>query len=82
MLFVSIMLGWVLIPSQYYIHSDYVKKITVDSSDKIEQALSNAVDSVTSRNFIVTRISVKYRQGGKKFSIECHGIETGNLLKY
>ena len=62
------------------IQSDYNKSIAVDDSSKIEMALSNAVECVQSRNFVVTKISVRQRKVDGKFIISCGGIERGNLL--
>ena len=62
------------------IQSDYTKSIAVDDSSKIETALSNAVECVKSRNFVITKISVKQRKADGKFVISCGGIERGNLL--
>ena len=60
--------------------TDYVKTIVVDDSAKIEQALSNAVNDVHSRNFIVVQVNVKQRLLNDNFVVTCGGIEQGNLL--
>ena len=60
--------------------TDYTKTIVVDKSAKIEQALSNAVNDVHSRNFIVIHVNVKRRLIGGNFTVTCGGIEQGNLL--
>ena len=60
--------------------ADYTKTIVVDDSAKIEQALSNVVNDVHSRNFIVIQVNVKQRLFNNNFIITCRGIEQGNLL--
>lgn len=67
------------------IGSNYECVIDVDDSTKIEQAISNAVNDVASRNFIVNKITVYERNiflGGsaKTFKIRCGGISKANLL--
>lgn len=60
--------------------TDYTKTIVVDDSAKIEQALSNAVNDVHSRNFTVIQVNVKRRFLDGNFAVTCGGIERGNLL--
>ena len=60
--------------------ADYTKTIVVDDSVKIEQALSNAVNDVHSRNFTVIQVNVKRRWLDGNFAVTCGGIERGNLL--
>ena len=78
--FVVLVFGLV-IPAYVNIDSDYVRKIVVDDSSKIELAISNAVDDVASRGFIVNNIDVKRSWLNKTFEVQCGGIERGNLLK-
>jgi len=73
-LFVSIVFG------KSTMSTNYTKTIVVDDLAKIEQALSNAVNDVHSRNFIVSQVSVKRRWFDDKFIVTCGGIERGNLL--
>ena len=62
------------------IKCDYARTIQVDDSSKIEQAISNAVDDVKTRNFIVIKLDVKTWQD-RSFKITCGGVDRGNLLK-
>ena len=62
------------------INYDYARTIQVDDSSKIEQAISNAVNDVKSRNFIVIKLDVETRHD-REFKITCGGIDRGNLLK-
>lgn len=60
----------------------YKKVIEVDSSDKIEQALSNAVNDVKSRDFVVVNMTLKRHPLSKTFSIEVGGRPRGDILAF
>ena len=62
------------------VETQYTRSICVDKSEKIEQALSNAVEDVTSRKFIVVSTSVKQCRIDDSFVVEVKGIDKGNLL--
>ena len=62
------------------IKCDYARTIQVDDSSKIEQAISNAVNDVKSRNFIVIKLGVETWHD-RSFKITCGGVDRGNLLK-
>ena len=70
-----------IIPAYVGIGRDYTKTIEVDASEKIEWAISNAVNDVKSRDFIVKYLNVEYCWIDKTFKVECGGIERGNLLR-
>ena len=59
---------------------DYARIVQVDDSSKIEQAISNAVNDVKSRKFVVTKLDVE-TQHDRSFKITCAGVDRGNLLK-
>ena len=59
---------------------DYARTIQVDDSSKIEQAISNAINDVKSRNFIVIKLDVESWHD-REFKITCGGVDRGNLLK-
>lgn len=77
---IMVLIGWVMLKSPVPVESAYVKIIDVDDSEKIEQALSNAVNDVESRNFIVTEILLKKCPLGDVFSIKVGGQDRGRLL--
>ena len=62
------------------IKCDYARTIQVDDSFKIEQAISNAVNDVKSRNFVVTKLDVK-TQHARSFKITCGGVDKANLTR-
>jgi len=59
---------------------DYKTIVKVDDSSKVEWAISNAVNDVKSRNFIMTKLTVETWHD-KEFKITCGGVDRGNLLK-
>ena len=63
------------------IHSDYDTQITVDKAEKIQQAVSNAVNDVTSRGFIVIDLDVDRFPVTGNYGITVRGITQANLLK-
>ena len=69
------------IPAYISLNNDYVRKIEVDDSSKIEWAISNAVYDVSSRGFIVKDIDVSKCWIDNTFMIRCGGIERENLLR-
>lgn len=80
-LFIAIaVLFFTMIFGKSTMSTDYARTIVVDDSAKIEQALSNAVNDVHSRNFTVIQVNVKRRFLDGKFTVTCGGIERGNLL--
>ena len=71
---------WFLLDGDIDIKYDYARTIQVDDSSKIEQAISNAVNDVKSRNFIVIKLDVETWHD-REFKITCGGVDRGNLLK-
>lgn len=67
-------------PAYKQIDAQYSRRIYVDKSEKIEQALSNAVEDVTSRRFIVISTSVKKCVVDDDFIVEVRGVDKGHLL--
>lgn len=68
--------GWDRVPA------DYKSVVTVDDSEKIERAVSNAIDDVRSRKFVITKIDVMIDNWSKsRFRIVVGGTDGANLLK-
>ena len=61
------------------VRPDYTVTICVDKSEKVEQAVSNAMHEVVRRDFLLTELVVHRTLGGG-FVVRCRGIERGNLL--
>ena len=64
----------------YHYNPDYTCTITVDKSEKIEQAVSNSIEEVKSRNFKIIGLEVRCVSDGTK-KIICQGITEANLIK-
>lgn len=64
----------------FYYNPDYTCTITVDKSEKIEQAVLNSIEDVKSRNFKLIGLEVRCVSDGTK-EIICNGITEANLIK-
>ena len=73
---------WVKIDTSTPIQYDYQSVVEVDKSEKVERAISNAVQSVTSRNFVLTGIEITHCTFGcDKFVVKARGCEQATILK-
>ena len=63
------------------VKADYTSRIVVDKSEKVEWALSNAVENVRSRNFVVTSVKTTYVRTTGNFVIECGGTELAHVFE-
>lgn len=70
-----------IISEEVPVKTDYVSQIVVDKSEKVEWALSNAVENVRSRNFVVTSVKTTYVRTTGNFVIECGGTELAHVLE-
>lgn len=71
------------IDSMVTIKHDYQAVMVVDKSEKVEQAISNAVQSVTSRDFVLTGIEVTHPSMlcVERFVIKAKGCERATILR-
>lgn len=75
-IFVLTHIGWDRVPI------DYQSVITVDDPEKIECVVSNAVEDVRYRKFVITKIDVMIDNWSKsRFRIVVGGTDGANLLK-
>ena len=58
----------------------YNSEITVDDSSKIPKAISNVVENVCSKGFIMTSLSVQRDELKKTFTVRCKGSELADIL--
>lgn len=61
------------------VRPDYTVTICVDKSEKVEQAVSNAMHEVVRRDFVPAGLAIQRTLNGG-FTVRCKGIERGNLL--
>ena len=62
--------------------SEYVASVSVDKPEKIEHILTNMVNDVKSRKFIVSKISVEYFPLGNSYNISVGGVTSSKLLTF
>ena len=75
-LFVLLLLWPSILPSEY------VASAKVDKPEKIEHILTNMVNDVKSRNFIVSKILIKYFPLDNSYKISVGGVTPGKLLTF
>lgn len=63
------------------IKADYTSQVVVDKSEKVPWAISNAMENVQSRNFVITSLKTVYMKPTGNFVIECSGTEDAHVLK-
>lgn len=64
------------------LQSEYVASVNVDKPEKIEHILTNMVNDVKSRNFIVSKIFIEYFPLGNSYKISVGGVTPGKLLTF
>lgn len=69
-----------ILPAYKQINGEYTKTIIVDKSEKIPQALTNAIIDVQSRNFVIANIEVKKGIFSDTFLVTAEGIDAGTFL--
>ena len=62
------------------VRCDYKTTVVVDDSSKVEWAISNVVNDVEERNFVITKLEVETWHD-QSFRVTCGGISQANLLK-
>ena len=68
-------------PQQVKVKVDYTSRVVVDKSEKVPWAISNAMENVRSRNFVMTGLKTIYVKSTGNFVIECSGTEDAHVLK-
>ena len=63
------------------VKADYTSQVVVDKSEKVPWAISNAMENVRSRNFVMTGLKTVYVRTTGNFVIECSGTEEAHVLK-
>lgn len=61
--------------------ADYTKTIIVDKAEKIPAALSNAVECIESKGFVLTKLNISKPIGNDKCVIAAGGKDLGNVLQ-
>jgi len=73
--------AWNLTNRHYEIHPErYKTEIIVDDSAKIPFAVSNVLDRVLSKGFILTSLKVEKDGLNGNFKVKCYGSELADIL--
>ena len=64
------------------LQSEYATKISVETPDKIENAISNVVSDLERRDFVPVYLEVKWYPAIKTYKIFARGIDRIKLSKY
>lgn len=67
-------------PAHKQVPCDYEKRIEVDKAEKVPQAITNAIQDVESRNFIVVNLQVRECFIDRTFEVRAKGLDKGSLL--
>ena len=71
-----------LCDSPRMLRSEYTTKISVETPDKIENAISNVVSDLEKRDFVPVHLEVKWYPAIKSYKIFASGIDRAKLGKY
>ena len=75
-------IGFAIYYSPVQVPSDYSTKISVETPDKIENAISNVVSDLEKRDFVPIYMEVKWYPMSKTYEIYARGIDRTKLGKY
>ena len=64
------------------VRSEYTTQISVETPDKIGNAISNAVADLEKRDFVPVYLDVMWHPVGKTYVIYARGIDRTKLNKY
>ena len=69
-------------PTAVSVHSEYSNWISVETPDKIENAISNVVSDLEKRDFVPVNLRVQWHPENKTYVISASGIDRTKLGKY
>ena len=76
------LIGYAICHSPTKLHPEYSTQISVETPDKIENAISNAVSDLEKRDFVPVELEVNWHPRSKTYVIYIWGIDRTNLGKY
>lgn len=82
LLLIAVMAGFAIFYSPVQVRSEYSTYISVETPDKIENAISNVVADLEKRDFVPVELEVKWQPVSKTYVIYIWGIDRTNLSKY
>ena len=81
-LVIALTMGYLLFQSPRPLRSEYSTHLSVETPDKIENAISNVVSDLEKRDFVPVNLEVKWYPARKTYKIYASGIDRTNLGKY
>ena len=82
LLLIAVLIGYAICHSPCLLHTEYSTKISVETPDKIENAISNVVSDLEKRDFVPVNLEVKWHPLSKTYVIYASGIDRAKLSKY
>lgn len=76
------LVGFAICRSPSMLMTEYVAKISVETPDKIENAILNAMSDLGKRDFVPVNLVVKWYPARKTYVIYASGIDRTKLGKY
>ncbi len=76
------LVGYMICYAPEVLSTDYSAQISVESPDKIENAISNVVSDLKKRDFVPVNLEVKWYPAVKTYEIYARGIDRTKLKKY
>lgn len=74
--------GFAIYYSPTMLSTEYSTHLSVETPDKIENAISNVVSDLEKRDFVPVNLDVKWYPASKTYVIYASGIDRTKLSKY
>ena len=81
-LLIMVGIGFAIYYSPTLLPSEYTTKMSVDTPDKIENAISNVMSDLEKRDFVPVNLEVNWHPANKTYVIYASGIDRTKLAKY
>jgi len=78
----AVPIGTSIYYAPYTLPTEYSTQISVETSDKIESTVSNAVADLEKRDFVPVSLTVRWHPASKTYVIHIGGIDRTHLGKY
>ena len=81
-LLIAVMVGFLIYYCPVALRYEYSTKISVETPDKIENAISNVVSDLEKRDFVPIYMEVNWHPMSKTYIIYASGIDRTKISKY
>jgi len=82
LLLIAFLVGFAICYSPVQVTSEYSTMISVETPDKIENAISNVVSDLGKRDFVPVKLEVNWHPASKTYVIYACGIDRIRLGRY